>query len=394
MYAVPQQQHHRDEYLGRTVGRCRLVKRLGTGGMGSVYLGERVGPGAFLKQLAVKVVHVPPGQVSRAGALFHDEARIAASVDHPNVCRLVDFGAERDGTLYTVMELLRGATFAQALRVPGGVPSWLAVRVVADAARGLHAVHEARGPDHARLGIIHRDVSPANLFVSSSGHTQICDFGIATMRGARQTARGSELRGKIAYMAPELFENRGEVDRRVDVWGLGVVLWEAIAGERLFGSGLSGSSGGNARSRMRVRPPSHLRGAGDARLDAIVLQALAPNPAQRFLTAGALADALDEWLHRQRERSSHARVASWIQGHLGLDDSATTLQLDTDDIEEVRSGISSRHSHTEILSKAEILTRPGHLTLAAQRQLAIVVVAAAGFSALSIILAALLAAST
>src|SRR5688572_22231282 len=99
MSAVPRSISPPDEHLGRVFGRCRLVARLGAGGMGAVYLGERAGPGAFHKQLAVKVVRVPAGQASRVGALFHDEARIAASVDHPNVCRLLDFGAERDGTL-------------------------------------------------------------------------------------------------------------------------------------------------------------------------------------------------------------------------------------------------------------------------------------------------------
>jgi len=248
--------------------------------------------------------------------MFLDEARIASRVAHPNVCQVLDFGVERSMP-YLIMEYLHGETLSTLMKrcAPGPCPLWLATRVIADAARGLHAAHDAVGPDGAPLAVVHRDVSPSNIMVLYDGITKVLDFGVAWTRNrlARSTTSHG-LRGKLAYMAPEQLAG-GEIDRRADVWALGVTLWETTVGEPLFG-GTDPVAIFREVQSAPIRAPSELVPDYPPALEQAVLAALARDPAERVPTAAALADMLESYLYSLGEPKGHAQIAAWMREHL------------------------------------------------------------------------------
>ena len=289
--------------MKQRLGRYELLAELGSGGMASVWLARTRGPGDFEKRVALKRVHPHLADDARFVAMFLDEARIAACVDHPNVCSTIDFG-EASSSHYLAMDLIRGRTVgqvAEALHLDGVDMTVrercaLAARIVIDAAEGLHAVHEARSADGKPLGIVHRDVAPANLMVRWDGVTQVTDFGCAR---AREMARmywsaDGESRGHPSYTAPETIRG-AEPDRRIDVWALGVILWELLAGERLFRREAIHDTLFAIVGDDPPAPSRHCPGV-PAELDRIVARALAKDPKDRFQTARELSGELREWL--------------------------------------------------------------------------------------------------
>lgn len=210
------------------------MRPLSRGGMGAVLLAERRTHG-IARRVAIKVIHPHLIDDPAARELFFAEARLAARFTHPNLVPVIDFG-EDSGDFYLVMELVEGQTLLQLLRtLRAPMPPSLAARVAADAARGLAWAHALTGDDGNKLGVIHRDVSPDNLFVTRVGEVKVLDFGIAKSRARTEATVVGNLRGKPGYMAPERFRH-GHHDDRVDVWSLGVVLFEMLAGARLFKS--------------------------------------------------------------------------------------------------------------------------------------------------------------
>lgn len=257
---------------------------LGVGGMSSVYLAR--GPSG--RAVALKVVR---GEVDRAGEASLREARILGQLSHPNVVRLLDAGLH-EGGLYLALELVHGPSLAKILaaardrgiRMGVGV----ALRIAVDALEGLRAAHDAAGSDGRPLVVVHRDVSPQNVLVDADGCAKIADFGIAQFTGSGSATRTGEVRGKLAYLAPEQFG--AQVDRRSDLYAVAVVLWECLAGRRLF----QGDEAaivldivhGNAPSLADVRtdlPPA---------LITVVDRATSRDPARRFADAGAMIEAL------------------------------------------------------------------------------------------------------
>ena len=219
---------------GVTLGRYVLRHLIAQGGMASVYLAQHVADDGFARWVAIKIMHPHLAREPRFVAMFLDEARITSRIVHPNVCAVTDYG--KGPPPHLVMEHLFGEALWALVREAapkGGIPVWLALRVVADAARGLHAAHEARGADGENLEVVHRDVSMQNVFVLYDGVTKVIDFGVAKARERLSSTETGELKGKIAYMAPDVLSGE-TADRRADVWGLGVVLWELLTNRRLF----------------------------------------------------------------------------------------------------------------------------------------------------------------
>jgi serine/threonine protein kinase len=221
------------------LGRFMLCEELGSGGMATVYL-ARMDLAAGLERLvALKTIHPHLAKEKAFVDMFLDEARIASHVSHPNVCAVHDFG-ELDGVYYLAMEHLVGEPLFDVINrmvdrfddVKEVLP-YVAARVIADACEGLHAAHTARGPDGNKLSIVHRDVSPQNLFVSYDGAVKVVDFGCA--KAAQRVAHTSTgvMKGKVGYAAPEQLR-ADDVDHRADVWALGVCLWEALTLSPLF----------------------------------------------------------------------------------------------------------------------------------------------------------------
>jgi serine/threonine protein kinase len=290
-----------DPRPGAEFGRYRLLQRIGSGGMAEIFRAVAVGAQGFERTVAIKRIREEVAELADIGKLFADEARVSALLNHPNIVQVFDFGAV-DGMYYIAMEYLKGRNLEQvlsALRQRGQrlAPS-LAVLIARDVARGLAYAHDLADEHGRPLSIVHRDVSPANIMLSQMGAIKLLDFGIARITSELRLAvtRGRALRGKCPYLAPEQITNEGEPDGRADIFALGAVLWEMLTGRRLF----VGSSDFEVLASVLNRdipPPSRLVPELPPALDEIVLRALARNPAQRYLSADALAVALDEAMH-------------------------------------------------------------------------------------------------
>ncbi len=270
------------------LGDYELLHEIKSGGMGSVYLARKRSTGGFEKLLAIKTIRPELSARTELRTMFLDEARLLARLEHPAVAQVYDFG-EQDETLFLAMEYVAGVRFSDLAE--SGTPPSLALRLVADVLRALHAAHQLKDLDGLGLEIVHRDVSPDNLMLSFDGHVKVLDFGIALMRGrqAPVTEFGT-IKGKPPYLSPE--QNKGQrIDWRADIWSASVVLWELLTGEYLF-RGDSIYAVSMAVEKQEIQPPSALAGQLPDGLDAIVLKGLARDVEERYQSAQDMADDL------------------------------------------------------------------------------------------------------
>lgn len=212
--------------------RYEVVSTIGRGGMASVFAVRRTGEGGFERALALKMMSPHLADDPHFVKMFLDEARIVSRVQHRNVVQVFDVG-EHEGLPFLVMERLVGRSVSDLASLKT-LPNAVLLDILAQAADGLHAAHESLDSDGTPLGLIHRDVSPHNIFVCESGDVKVVDFGIAAARGRQAGTRTGELKGKLAYVAPEQITRAHPISRCVDLWSLGVVAWELAAGRRLF----------------------------------------------------------------------------------------------------------------------------------------------------------------
>jgi eukaryotic-like serine/threonine-protein kinase len=275
----------------QSLGRYRLLTTLGRGGMAELHLGELTGAGGFSKLVAIKRILPHLAGDQHFVDMFLNEARIAARLSHPNICQVHEL-AEAGGEIFMVMEYLDGVSWAELARaLPRGDGSELRLiaGVFCQVAEGLHHAHALRAPDGRPTPIVHRDVSPQNLFVTLDGVAKVLDFGVSKMLTDGPRTRAGTLKGKVAYMAPE--QIRGDsIDGRADVFSLGVVLWEALTGARLF-EGATDYRIWQAVMEAPIPPVSSIR-REHAALDPVVARALNRDPDRRHSTMRALADDL------------------------------------------------------------------------------------------------------
>lgn len=299
------------------IGRYELCFELASGGMASVYLARIDGASGFEKLVALKRIHRHLAKEKGYVDMFLDEARIAARITHPNVCSVFDFG-EADGEHYIAMEYLLGEPLSrlcgrvarnQAHRRDRLLPLRMA-RIIADACEGLHAAHELKDANGDLLHVVHRDVSPRNLFVTYDGAVQVVDFGIASARQRLHHTSTGQVKGTFAYMAPEQL-TANPIDRRVDVWALGVTLWEMLAVKRLFRRDTTANTI-HAVLYDDILPPSDYRAQVPKALDAIVMKALSRDPAERWQTAREMSRALREFLASRSELMGAAELSEWM----------------------------------------------------------------------------------
>lgn len=219
-----------------SVGRYRVLGRLAKGGMAEVLLGALDGAAGVSRAVVIKRVLPHLAEESQFRTMFLDEAKLVAGLRHPNVVSVLELG-EDDGLLFLVMEYLQGEGLddlsARVLHHGTSLEPRLAAFIIAEACAGLHAAHTHTDPSGQPLNIIHRDVSPHNIFLGYDGHVKLIDFGIAQSTIQDAKTQTGVVKGKISYMAPEQLDRR-ELDHRVDVFALGIVLWELLTGRRLF----------------------------------------------------------------------------------------------------------------------------------------------------------------
>ena len=298
------------------LGRYQLSLELARGGMATVHLARVEGRAGVHRFVAVKVLHSHLTQDPEFVEMFLDEARIASRVQHANLCGVIDFEASANGH-YLVMDFLAGEPLSTVFRAMArrakGSPVERAARVariIADACEGLHAAHELTGDDGEPLGVVHRDISPENVFLTYDGVAKVVDFGVATAAIQKHHTRTGVLKGKFAYMAPEVLRGR-RADRRADIWSLGVVLWELLTLKRLFHRA-SDVSTLKSVSELKVPPPSQVRAGLPPYYDEIVLKALARDRKHRYQTARELGRDLTRVLAERRIPVCLAELSEWM----------------------------------------------------------------------------------
>ncbi|HWO20876.1 MAG TPA: serine/threonine-protein kinase [Kofleriaceae bacterium] len=296
-------------------GRYTLLRRLAVGGMAEIYLARQAARAGFEKLVILKRLRAEHAADPRIVQMFVDEARIGALLGHPNIVHVYDVG-EHEGIPFIAMEHILGEELNELCRRGIAHKSFLplehAVELMRQAAMGMGYFHSRRGAlDGAEaerpLEIVHLDISPSNLLVTQDGFLKIIDFGIASARGQRH--RGDVLPGKLGYMSPEQAARKA-VDRRSDIFSLGIVLYEITVGKRLFR--------GSARDVIarltegQIEPPTSVRRKFPAALEAIVMRALARSPDARYQNAYDLADDLEAFLQGAQLRSGPVRIARYL----------------------------------------------------------------------------------
>ncbi len=218
-------------------GKYTLIAKIGHGGMAEVFLAAIRGPASFTKLCVLKRLHPHLEDDERLVGMFLDEARLAARLNHPNVVQTYEVG-DIAGLHFLTMEYLEGQAFSRVMRALSRqnmqLPLNIAIKFFLDVLDGLEYAHNLKDFDGSPLHIVHRDISPANIFVTYEGQSKLLDFGIARATTQTVETRAGQVKGKFAYIAPEQAAPDSDHDRRVDLWAFGVVMWETLAGRRLF----------------------------------------------------------------------------------------------------------------------------------------------------------------
>lgn len=286
-----------DEELraGLTLGRYELLVPIAQGGTASVWAARMKGPRGFEKIVAAKVMLAELLDDPDAETMFLDEARTVARIRHPNVAEVLDLGEER-GILFLVMEWVDGeplTVIAREARARGGVPLSIALKIAKQACAGLHAAHELLDDQGQHVGLVHRDVSPQNVMVGHDGRVKVIDFGVAKAASNQLRTSVGQMKGKVAYMAPE--QALGDpVDRRTDVFALGVVLYQLITGKHPFRGDNEFATLGRIRNKEPIEPPNRVTPSLPSEVNDIVVKALSKPREGRFQTMVELQRALEK----------------------------------------------------------------------------------------------------
>jgi serine/threonine protein kinase len=303
--------------VGTRLGKYTLERLLARGGMAELYLARARGAQGFEKLVALKLVLPHLADDPKFLGMFLDEARLAGRLDHPNIAQVLDLGTA-GGEHFMAMEFVHGVDVRSILANAEGhvaIPLDAALTIVVEACRGLHYAHELTDETGQPLWIVHRDVSPSNLLVRYDGVVKLVDFGIAKAADRYHETATGMLKGKSGYMSPE--QCRGlQIDRRTDVFGLGILLYELTTAQRLF----YGDNEFAILNRIvdgEFERPSEVVPGYPVELENIVLQALDPRVDNRFATAQELQDALETFARRSDLVLSSARLAGLMRGLFG-----------------------------------------------------------------------------
>jgi serine/threonine protein kinase len=301
-----------------TLGRYEVVKHLAQGGMAEVFLARAKGIEGFERHVVIKRIREEQAHDEMHVQMFLDEARLAASLHHQNIVQVHDIGEEQ-GEYFFVMEYVHGEDVRKLLTEVSSraerVPLEHVITIVTAAAAGLHHAHEQCGPNRAPLGIVHRDVSPANILVGYDGGVKVADFGVAKAAHRTFETESGARKGKVAYMSPEQCIGM-PVDRRSDVFALGIVLYESLTVRRLFKDDNDFLTM-TAIVQGQIPPPSTVWPQIPPELEAIVMKALAPSPDDRYATADHMRLALEAFAAGIGLRTSSTTLADYMKTQFG-----------------------------------------------------------------------------
>jgi serine/threonine protein kinase len=301
---------------GQRLDRYELLCPIAEGGMASVWLARIEGKHGFERLVAIKTILPKYSEDDQFQRMLLDEARIAARVEHMNVARILDLG-EHHEALYLVLEWVEGESLSRLTRAVTRkgqtIPLGVLLRILSDTCGGLHAAHELRGEDARLLGVVHRDVSPQNILVSTTGVAKLIDFGIAKARDRLMgDTNAGVLKGKVRYMAPEQAQGK-PTDRRADIWAVGSILYRVISGKAPY-------EGENDLASLNMltsgRPPAPLSPKVHPSIVAIVNRALSHAPEGRFATAADMQAAMEAAMLNAGLATTTSDVAAFAAEHL------------------------------------------------------------------------------
>jgi eukaryotic-like serine/threonine-protein kinase len=316
--------------IGGRLGRYTLLGKLATGGMAEVYLARQDGPRGFAKTVVVKTILPDLARDQHFVKMFLAEAKLAALLNHPNIGAILELGQDAESrTQYMAMEFIEGCTLKRYVQRAYDVnqPPSLGVcaRIVADVCAGLDYAHNLKDREGRPLQLIHRDVSLENILVAFNGVPKLVDFGVAKAASADSMTRTGQIKGKLPYMPPESILG-GVIDRRVDLWALGVVLYWVACGRRPF----AGTSAGDYVRRIVQTEPPPLR-AADPRVDEeyerIVMRALQKKPEERYSTAREMKEDLERWLITSGQAASSLHVVDDLEHLFPVNDDPDRRRL-------------------------------------------------------------------
>ena len=327
----------------RIVGRYALFDEVAAGGMATVHLGRLVGQVGFSRTVAVKRLHPQYSKDQDFVSMFLDEARLASRIQHPNVVSTLDVVKTRD-ELFLVMEYVQGEALSKLVRNAAKrgerIPPPIVGSVMSGMLHGLHAAHEAKSETREPLNLVHRDISPQNVMVGVDGVARVLDFGVAKAAMRSGATRDGQMKGKLSYMSPEQLNGK-EIDRRSDIFAAGVVLWEALAGKRLFAGADAGEILGKVLASDIPTPQSIVPSLPDEVND-VVMKALRREPETRFQTAREFAVALEQ----AGPLATAHQVGEWVREY-GGEELAHRVQLvaeieshPMEELEELNSGVA------------------------------------------------------
>ena len=296
-------------------GRYQLIERIAIGGMAELFKARVVGAHGFVKTVVIKKILPHLAGDSSFVAMFIDEAKITARLDHPKIAQVLELGTLQEG-LYIAMEFVDGVDVLAVLRsyahkkMP--VPAHLAVHIGHEVLDALDYAHHARDDGGSPLGIVHRDISPSNVLISRRGDVKLADFGIAHALDRQNRTQAGMLKGKYGYMSPEQVIG-GDIDSRSDLFSVGIILSEMLMGRRLF------AAQNELDVLLMVRDVRldrfHKHGLGiPEELRAIILRALERDPKNRYQSAAGFREVLADWLFSKRQRVTPADLAAMVEG--------------------------------------------------------------------------------
>jgi serine/threonine-protein kinase len=299
----------------QTLGKYEVIASLGQGGMATVYLALVAGPAGFNKLLVLKILRDDVIAGMEEGVnMFLDEARLSARLVHPNIVHTYEVG-EHEGRYFIAMEYLDGQSYRavqRRARAIGGIPIHEELRIIWETAAGLHYSHTLKGYNDEPMGVVHRDVSPQNVFITYDGQVKLLDFGIAKTSDAEHMTQVGVIKGKLDYIAPE--QLRGDpLDGRADVFALGAMLWEAVTGKR-FAGGRKVTDVTKVHVRISGGEPNVRTVQPDIPepLAQIIDRAVALKPQDRWPDAGAFADALDSYVQSTGQKPGARTLAAFV----------------------------------------------------------------------------------